>query len=55
MTIPLKMIVVVILILLFTLGLKLGLSNLIIPAVATHAGPLWYFQIKFFELQLSWN
>jgi plastocyanin len=47
MTIPLKMIIVVILTLLFTLGLSLGLSNLIIPVVATHIGLMSVFSDVF--------
>jgi plastocyanin len=47
MTIPLIMTIVVILILSFTLGLSLGLSNLIIPVVATHIGPLSVFSDVF--------
>ncbi len=47
MTIPLIMTIVVILILLFTLGLSLGLSNLTIPAVATHIGPMSVFSDVF--------
>ena len=47
MTIPLIMTIVVILILSFTLGLSLGLSNLIIPVVATHIGPMSVFSDVF--------
>lgn len=47
MTIPLKITIVMILILLFTLGLSLGLSNLTIPVVATHIGPMSVFSDVF--------
>ena len=47
MTIPLIMTIIVILILLFTIGLSLGFSNLIIPAVATHIGPMSVFSDVF--------
>ena len=47
MTIPLIMTIVMILILLFTLGLSLGLSNLTIPVVATHIGPMSVFSDVF--------
>lgn len=47
MTIPLIMTIIVIQILLFTIGLSLGFSNLIIPAVATHIGPMSVFSDVF--------
>ena len=47
MTIPLIMTIVMILTLLFTLGLSLGLSNLTIPVVARHIGPMSVFSDVF--------
>jgi plastocyanin len=45
--VQLKMTIVVILILLFTLGLSLGLFNPTIPVVATHIGPMSVFSDVF--------